>query len=104
MTCDETLDHGWTGTKLVLKHQCFRAVRQKTWRENAHGCLERPRPPAAMKPALLSRELSLGARQALVELADAHLVLADHRASYPLRVLVEPALTFFDVRIDLLDS
>jgi hypothetical protein len=52
----------------------------------------------------LTLELGVGARQALIELGDADLVLADHRASYPLGVLVEPALTFDYVRIDLLHS
>jgi hypothetical protein len=53
---------------------------------------------------LSALELRVGARQALIELGDADLVLADHRASYPLGVLIQPALTFFDVPVDLLHS
>jgi hypothetical protein len=77
------------------------ALAPKTWRDIAllRGQLQRLDQP--LSPPL---ELRVGARQARVELPDAHLVLADHRASYPLGVLIQPALTFFDVLIDLLPS
>lgn len=75
-------------------------IAPKTWRDIAllRGQLQRLDQP--LRPL----ELRVGARQALVELPDAHLVLADHRASYPLGVFIQPALTFLDVLIDLLPS